>query len=467
MIMIRTLLIFSLFCSVLLGQTSPKEKFFSDYADLLDQVRAQEGEILSPEFFKRAIERFESASEDYDKKKSIKNVREKLEESANYARRALEIIKLAEITLSNAIESREEALSANAPLYAADEWEKGENELYKAATNLEDDDVDDARTYGSRATKHFQQAELLSIKNSILNDAREQIKLAKEEEAEKYAFHTVSDAENLLSQAIQILETDRYATDEAVKKASQAAYQGRHARYLAKTIKNISGKLENWEILILKYEEILTEMSHLFNHEPLFDEGMETTVKTLKAYIKNLKEEKKHLVQENERLQEELVAVKEREANYSAELEKKMELQKKIERVKNLFDPQEGRVIYEGDKLIIRLYGLNFPSGKAIIQPEYFSLLTKIQHSIREFSNSHVMIEGHTDALGESRSNKVLSEKRAKAVSEYIMANMELEPNQMSFIGFGEEKPVASNETREGRTLNRRIDVMISLEPYQ
>jgi outer membrane protein OmpA-like peptidoglycan-associated protein len=144
-----------------------------------------------------------------------------------------------------------------------------------------------------------------------------------------------------------------------------------------------------------------------------------------------------------------------------------MELQKKVERVKNLFTEQEGRVIYEGDKLIIRLYGLNFPSGKAIIQPEYFSLLTKVQHSIREFSKSHIIIEGHTDALGEARTNKFLSERRSKAVSEYILANMELDDNQISFIGFGEEKPVASNETREGRTLNRRIDVMISLDPYQ
>lgn len=452
---------------MVMGQTSPKEKFFSDYSELLDQVRANNGEVLSPKFFERAIKHYESASEDYDNKKGIKQVREKLEESADYARRALEIIKLSETILAKAIESRSAALSANAPLYASDLWERAEDELYKASRNIEDDDVEDARDHGMKAAGYFQQAELLAIKNSILDDAREQITLAKEQEAEKYAFHTLRDAENLLTEAIQILENDRYATDEAVRKASQAAYQGRHARYLAKTIKNISGKTENWEILILKYEEILTELSGLFNHSPEFDNGMEATVKTLKAYIKNLKEEKKHLVQENARLQEELTSVKEREANYSAELEKKMELQRKVDRVKSLFSVEEGKVIFESDQLIIRLYGLTFPSGKSIIQPEYFSLLTKIQHSIREFPESHIMIEGHTDALGEARSNKLLSEQRAKAVTEYILANMELDPNQISFIGFGEEKPVASNETREGRAQNRRIDVVISLEEYQ
>jgi len=467
MIFVKNILITLIFTSLVFSQSSPKDKFFADYAELLDEVRSQNGEFLSPGFFKKAIDEFESASEDYDKKKSIKRVREKLEKSANYARRSLEIIKLAEITLKQAIELRDAALSANAPLYAPETWEKAENEMYKAAVNLEDGDVDDARSIGIKSTAYFRDAELLSIKNSILNDAREQVALAKEAMAEKYAFHTLRDAENLLSEAIQILENDRYATDDAVAKASMATYQGRHAAYLAKTIMSISDNVENWEILILKYEEIITELSTLFNHEPQFDDGMESGVKTLKAYIKNLKEEKKHLVGENTRLQEELIEVKEREANYSAELEKKMGLQKKIERVKNLFTQQEGRVIYEGDKLIVRLYGLNFPSGKAIIQPEYFSLLTKVQHSIREFSKSHVIIEGHTDALGEARTNKLLSERRSKAVSEYILANMELDDNQISHIGFGEEKPVASNETREGRTLNRRIDIMISLDPYQ
>jgi len=465
--LVKTIVCVILLTGIIFGQSSPKEKFFADYAILLDEVRSQNGEILSPEYFRKAIDKFESASEDYDKKKSIKNVREKLDESAKHARRALDVIKLAGVTLTQTIESRDAALATNAPLYASDLWEKAENELHKAATNLEDDDVDDARSDGAKAADYFREAELLSIKNSILNDARDQVALAREALAEKYAFHTVSDAENQLSKAIQILENDRYATDEAVTKASLAAYQGRHAAYLAKTIKSISDKTENWEILILKYEEILMELSTLFNHEPKFDEGMENAVKTLKAYIKNLKDEKKHLVSENTRLQEELTVVKEREANYSAELEKKMELQRKVERVKNLFTQQEGRVIYEGDKLIIRLYGLNFPSGKATIQPEYFSLLTKVQHSIREFSKSHIIIEGHTDALGDARTNKLLSERRSEAVTEYIMANMELDENQISFIGFGEEKPVASNETREGRTLNRRIDIMISLDLYE
>ena len=135
----------------------------------------------------------------------------------------------------------------------------------------------------------------------------------------------------------------------------------------------------------------------------------------------------------------------------------------KIDKIKAMFSLNEAKVIYDGDNLVIRLYGLNFQSGKSVILPEYFSLLRKVQEAIKEFSDSHVLLEGHTDSIGNPSTNKRLSEERAKAVREYILANMEVERAQVSAIGYGDTKPVASNKTTEGRELNRRIDVVISL----
>ena len=90
-------------------------------------------------------------------------------------------------------------------------------------------------------------------------------------------------------------------------------------------------------------------------------------------------------------------------------------------------------------------------------------MLRKVQEAIKEFSDSQVLLEGHTDSIGNPGTNKRLSEERAKAVREYILANMEIERAQVSAIGYGDTKPVASNKTVEGRELNRRIDVVISL----
>ena len=90
----------------------------------------------------------------------------------------------------------------------------------------------------------------------------------------------------------RLLDGDRYAKDEAIDKAARAAYQGAHAAYLAKTIKGLSAKDENWEKLILKFEEILEEFGTQFNYEPKFDEGFDVSTKAIATTIKSLKDEK-------------------------------------------------------------------------------------------------------------------------------------------------------------------------------
>jgi outer membrane protein OmpA-like peptidoglycan-associated protein len=157
------------------------------------------------------------------------------------------------------------------------------------------------------------------------------------------------------------------------------------------------------------------------------------------------------------------MALKEKEMGISRELQKKKELEEKIARIKSLFGPDEAEVRVQGDNLLIRLSGLKFQPGKAIIQPEYFSLLTKVQRALREFPKSYVVVQGHTDATGNAYKNKLLSEKRALAVKEYLNANIDLDPNQIQVIGMGDQMPIASNKTAEGRAKNRRIDILIAL----
>jgi OmpA-OmpF porin, OOP family len=445
------------------AQSSAKDKFFADYSSLIEQVRSGNGEVLSPQFYKKAVELYEEASTAYEEKEGQMEIRRILDESASYSRKALEVIKLANLTLGKCIEAREAALAAEAPIYAEELWTEAEDVFNDATTNLEDDDIDDAKDYGGNAMQLFNQSELLGIKNGILGEARENVRLAEEAQAEEYAFHTLTDAQNLLVETERLLDGDRYAKEQAIKKAAEASYQGRHAKYLSNTIQSLSKKDENWENLILKFEEILTDFGTLFNYKPEFDQGFDVSVRAISETIQSLKNEKKQLITENAQLKEELQSVREREANYSAELEKKKDLEKRIDKIKGMFSSSEAKVIYEGDNLIIRLIGLNFPSGKAIIQPEYFSLLTKVQQALREFPDSHYLLEGHTDALGNDSQNKALSEKRALSVREYLVANMDLADSQITHIGFGESKPVASNETREGRELNRRIDIVINI----
>jgi len=107
--------------------------------------------------------------------------------------------------------------------------------------------------------------------------------------------------------------------------------------------------------------------------------------------------------------------------------------------------------------------GLNFDVGSSVIKPEYFQLLRKIQTAIDLFPDSQVEVQGHTDSFGADETNMQLSEQRASAVQQYLLANMDdLGATQITAVGYGETVPLASNETAEGRTKNRRIDLLIT-----
>jgi len=446
------------------AQNSLKDNLFNTYEMLLDKLQNKNAEILAPEHFKEAVDYYKEASTDYDNQKnSLLDIKNKLEESRRIARQAFEIIRAAHDTLSQPIASREAALNENAPLFAPDQWDAAENVFKDAISNLEDNDIEDAVDYGVKAQKLFKKAEILAIKNNLLGDARSQVSVAKHMDAPKYCKYTFLLAENFLNDAENILANNPYAKEEARKRAEQAAYEGRHAQYLSQKIKKISQDYGLLEDELLNYESLLSDMAAVFQYQPKFDKGVEKPAREILDDISDLKAEEKNLIKKNARLEEELNSLKESDASKSAKLQQNEQLMKKIQIVKGLFKASEAQVIFQGNKLLIHLFGLYFPSGKAIIQPEYYSLLSKLQKAIKEFPDKYILIEGHTDATGNSYKNKKLSQKRAQAVAEYLLANIDLNPNQIEFFGLGDQKPIASNKTKEGRAKNRRIDVIISI----
>jgi len=80
---------------------------------------------------------------------------------------------------------------------------------------------------------------------------------------------------------------------------------------------------------------------------------------------------------------------------------------------------------------------------------------------MKEFKDSDFKVEGHTDSQGPSKSNQALSEKRAKAVMDYL-ATKGIDSSRLSSKGFGEDNPIANNRTRSGRAKNRRVEINLA-----
>ncbi len=103
------------------------------------------------------------------------------------------------------------------------------------------------------------------------------------------------------------------------------------------------------------------------------------------------------------------------------------------------------------------LAGLNFDTGKATIRPESFARLDSVVEFMAHKKSARVEISGHTDNVGDAKANKALSEKRAQACRNYIVSKG-IDKRRLDAVGFGDEHPIAPNDTEEGRQKNRRIE---------
>lgn len=115
----------------------------------------------------------------------------------------------------------------------------------------------------------------------------------------------------------------------------------------------------------------------------------------------------------------------------------------------------------KADKIEIR-EKIQFDHNKASIKQESHNLLDEIADVIQK--NPHIKkiaIEGHASSEGNAGYNKTLSANRAKAVMAYLVAKG-VEKERLASAGFGSEKPVASNDTEEGREANRRVEFNIT-----
>ncbi len=105
------------------------------------------------------------------------------------------------------------------------------------------------------------------------------------------------------------------------------------------------------------------------------------------------------------------------------------------------------------------LKGVNFDTGKATIRPESFPRLDSVVEYMTHKKSARIQISGHTDNVGNAKANKQLSERRAQACRNYLIEKG-IDGSRIEAVGYGDERPIAPNDTREGRQKNRRIEAI-------
>lgn len=120
-------------------------------------------------------------------------------------------------------------------------------------------------------------------------------------------------------------------------------------------------------------------------------------------------------------------------------------------------------ILYPIDFLVekqkkVRLNNIFFDFDKYNLKPESYLELDRVVKILKDNPEFHIHIEGHTDSIGTAEYNLQLSRKRAEEVRNYLVSRG-IEPERITIFGYGASMPVASNETEEGRALNRRVEI--------
>jgi outer membrane protein OmpA-like peptidoglycan-associated protein len=119
-------------------------------------------------------------------------------------------------------------------------------------------------------------------------------------------------------------------------------------------------------------------------------------------------------------------------------------------------------VTRDGDNIVLNMPGnITFATNSSDISADFYQVLDSVALVIDEYEKTYVDITGHTDSTGSDSHNMQLSVARATSVGQYLKSRGVL-PQRVSTSGMGESQPAATNDTPEGRTQNRRVEIVLT-----
>lgn len=408
----------------------------------IDAARNQNVNVLAPENFRKAEKSLKEAYERRAKGKKGEKILESVGYSRAYLDRAQTVSQQSREQLADVLKARELAMAAGAAKYHNDRTDL-DGELKKYTQKIEDGKKID-RSDLTDLQQEYLDLELKSIKDVKLGESKNLIDNA-EKQGAKHAVPTyLKEAKEKYEVAEKTIETDRH-DENAVNAASGAAIaSAQRAMTLLQTAKENKKRTP---------EQIAAEIE---NRNKQLDESAALNAATaarVTATQAQVTAREQQLSQQRTRFG----AVEDE----NAKLEAREKFNQVFEQARSEFKDNEADVYRQGDNMIIRLKAMKFSPGRSDLPSASLGVLSKVKDVIGQLSPEDIVVEGHTDSTGAAALNKKLSSERAEAVANYFVSDKTVESSQVETIGYGFEKPIATNKNKAGREQNRRVDIII------
>ncbi len=449
--------------------TGNPEQLVNQLETDLTTARSNQLDVLAPNWFRKAQSSYTKAKTALREGAKLSDIGEYVTEANISLKRAEEMAQVSRTILGNANMARQKALKVGADKLG-EPYRKVENQYLSLTKAIENDNMSYAQKNASKVQAAFRDVEIMAIKHNALAEVRKMLADAEKAKIQKTAPSAYSAAEKFLAEADTYIGQHPYETEVISQKTDAAAFMARRMMSIAA----ISNKLQEMkpEASAIYIESLLARLSKTMGAGDLRDKAVEDQVNAMIGIANDMNRADESLKSQNQDCRAQVAILEQRLSGlqgYSRQQEEaknkltaEREFNERFNKVQRYFKPDEAEVYKQGNQLVIRMRGINFPIGQATLTPDNYTLLSKVQQAIRMFGMPTVTIEGHTDSTGSTLTNQELSQMRADAVMTYLVANNTLPSNKIRAIGYGPDRPLAPNTTLEGRAINRRIDVLIT-----
>lgn len=360
--------------------------------------------------------------------------------------------------LADAIVARNRAVVAGAHEKNTKEFVAADEKLIELGDLTTEGAIADVREQRQALAKRYAKLEVATLQYTTAKDAKEQLRNAERLRADRYAPETYKQAVEQLALANNVLASDADSQTKAAGHAHNAYNLASRAVQITKIIKEFQQSGMTDEQIVLWYQTQLTKAVAPTTLSPDFvrpnDDMIADLALNIQSMVNNASESAQSLQASRRDYAEELTM-------NEAQKQRQAEIDDRFRTVQNAFTNEEAEVYRQGNDVLIRAYGFNFPSGSSEIQSDNFPLLNKITASIGQFPESKVQVSGHTDSRGGDSLNMDLSRDRARKVAKFLVDVGNMSTAKVSSIGFASKQPLASNETAAGRAENRRVEILI------
>lgn len=411
-------------------------KGIAEVSQKMTDAQKNQHDVLADEKYLKGTEYLTAAKQAFEQGDSTETVMEKASIAKAFFQDAKKVATVRKSYARRILRARASALSAGV---------RKSDALVESMIKIDDDLKSETDQFSKKLSpedfSEFQKKYLVleskAVQFTELNSANQAINQAIEDDAEDLAPESLRTASLDYKTSMNIIAQSPRSPKIFNKSVNSSLASATFLFDVMNVIKGAKGTPENIAVQIVKQKRALGELS---------------------SNVGKLKEN----LEENEGKLKRTEGVLKSQEEQLARASTQVRFQKAMDEARKVLSQDDALVYQQGKKLVFRLKRINFKSGTSTIPISSKPLISKVDSIIKKLDAEKVVVQGHTDSVGSAKVNKKLSAKRATSVAKYLFS---LKGGyKITFAGYGESAPIASNETSEGRATNRRVDLVISVK---